>query len=73
MQVSLAEDHQGMWARITTFFREVRSEFGRVTWPSRQELIGSTGVVLVFSVAFAAFIGMFDLIIAFIWGVLLGQ
>jgi len=56
-----------MWQKLTTFIKEVQVEFTRVNWPTRDELISSTGVVLVFSAAFAVFIGIFDLIISQLW------
>jgi len=62
-----------MWEKISSFLREVRGEFSRVSWPTREELVNSTSVVLVFSALFAIFIGIFDLIISFIWGIFLGQ
>jgi preprotein translocase subunit SecE len=61
-----------MWEKVSTFGKEVRSEFARVSWPTRQELISSTGIVLAFSVIFAALIGIFDLLISFVWNLLLG-
>jgi preprotein translocase subunit SecE len=54
-----------MWDRIRTFAGEVRGEFARVNWPTREDLINSTTVVIVFSVAFAIFIGLFDLILSY--------
>jgi len=62
-----------MWDKLTSFVKEVRAEFTKVSWPTREDLISSTGVVLAFSAVFAIFIGIFDLIISFIWGILLGQ
>ena len=62
-----------MWDKIAGFAREVRGEFSRVSWPTRDELTSSTSVVLVFSAAFAVFIGIFDMLISFIWTVLLGR
>ena len=62
-----------MWNKLTNFVKDVRTEFSKVSWPTREDLLGSTGVVLVFSAVFAVFIGMFDLIISFVWGILLGQ
>jgi len=62
-----------MWDKLTSFVKEVQAEFTKVSWPTREDLISSTGVVLAFSAVFAVFIGMFDLIISFIWGILLGQ
>jgi preprotein translocase subunit SecE len=46
--------------RLRTFFREVRVEMKKVTWPPRKELIKSTGVVMVAVVVAAAYIGAFD-------------
>lgn len=37
--------------RMKRFFREVRAELKKVSWPSRQELISHTGVVFI-AVAF---------------------
>jgi len=62
-----------MWNKLTNFIKDVRTEFSKVSWPTREDLVSSTGVVLVFSAIFAVFIGIFDLIISFIWGILLGQ
>ena len=62
-----------MWNKLTNFVKDVRAEFSKVSWPTREDLVSSTGVVLVFSAIFAVFIGMFDLIISFVWGMLLGQ
>lgn len=62
-----------MWDKLTSFVKEVQAEFTKVSWPTREDLLSSTGVVLAFSAVFAVFIGIFDLIISFIWGILLGQ
>jgi preprotein translocase subunit SecE len=51
--------------RVRTFFREVRVEMKKVTWPTRKELLKSTGVVIVAVVIAAVFIGVFD----YIWSV----
>lgn len=59
-----------MWERVRTFASEVRGEFGRVTWPTREDLVNSTTVVIVFSVAFGIFIGIFDLVLSFVRSVL---
>ena len=61
-----------MWDKISGFIKDVRGEFARVSWPTREELVNSTGVVLVFSLAFAIFIGIFDVLISLIWKILLG-
>ncbi len=52
--------------RVRTFFREVRIEMGKVTWPPRKELVKSTGVVIVAVAIAGVFIGVFD----FIWNLI---
>ncbi|OGP48494.1 MAG: preprotein translocase subunit SecE [Deltaproteobacteria bacterium RBG_13_51_10] len=49
------------WQRAKQFFREVRVELKKVTWPSRKETIASTSVVLITVVLVAFFLGIVDL------------
>ncbi len=44
------------------FLREVRLELKKVTWPTRPEVVGTTGVVLVIVFIFSIFLYMADLI-----------
>jgi preprotein translocase subunit SecE len=53
--------------RMRTFFREVRVEMGKVTWPPRKELITSTGVVIVAVIIAGVYIGIWD----FIWNLII--
>jgi preprotein translocase subunit SecE len=43
------------------FFREVRVELKKVTWPSRKETIAATSVVLITVILVAFFLGIVDL------------
>ncbi len=56
------------------FLREVRLELKKVTWPSRPEVVGTTGVVLVIVFIFSVFLYLADLlfgrIITRIFGIL---
>ncbi len=47
--------------RIKRFFEEARSELRHVNWPTRQEAIRLTLIVIGLSVVLAAFLGAFDL------------
>jgi preprotein translocase subunit SecE len=49
------------WKLTKQFFREVRIELKKVTWPSRKETIASTSVVLVTVILVAFFLGIVDL------------
>lgn len=48
--------------KFRTFFSEVKAEMQKVTWSTREELIGSTNVVLVTMLILSVFIGMADFI-----------
>ncbi|MFH0828129.1 MAG: preprotein translocase subunit SecE [Candidatus Omnitrophota bacterium] len=48
------------FAKITGFINEVKSELGKVSWSTRQELIGSTYVVITLTAILALFIFFVD-------------
>jgi preprotein translocase subunit SecE len=50
----------GFMGRVREFIREVLAEFRKVTWPSRQELLNSTVVVVALTVVVALFLGAVD-------------
>lgn len=50
------------WARMSLFVREVIAELRKVIWPTRNELITYTGVVIVFVVAMAAIVALMDFV-----------
>ncbi len=50
-----------LWEKAKQFFREVRVELKKVTWPSRKETIASTSVVLITVMLVAFFLGIVDL------------
>ena len=52
---------------IITFLQEVQSEVKKVNWPSREETMRNTLIVVLFAVAVALFLGFFD----YIFGLLL--
>ena len=43
-----------------SFLREVRFELGKVTWPKKDELIGSVIIVCLLSICFAIVLGSMD-------------
>ena len=51
-------------ARVREFVREVLAEFRKVTWPSRQELVNSTVVVIAVTVVLSLFLGGVDIVLA---------
>jgi preprotein translocase subunit SecE len=53
----------GHWARGLAFLSEVRSEMRKVSFPTREEVIGTTIVVIVTSVIFAIYLWIADFLI----------
>ena len=51
-----------MFARIANFFSEVTVELKKVSWPTKNELIGSTTVVIISVAIMAFYIGICDFI-----------
>jgi preprotein translocase subunit SecE len=49
--------------KFKRFLKEVVAELRKVTWPTKDELIGSTMVVIVVSLVVAIFIGIVDRIL----------
>ena len=52
------------YAKIKTFIMEVKAELTKVSWSSRDELIGSTFVIIGITFIIALFVGMIDLILS---------
>ncbi len=48
--------------KATRFITEVKGELKKVAWPTKNELIGSTIVVLISVAMLAVFVGFCDLI-----------
>ena len=52
-----------MLERIKSFFIEVKTEIKKVVFPSKEEVIGSTKVVVVMVFIIAIFLGLIDLLL----------
>ncbi len=50
-----------MVERLKQFFREVKVETSKVVYPSREELMGSTVIVIVTVMIVSVFLGVIDL------------
>ncbi|HHQ47661.1 MAG TPA: preprotein translocase subunit SecE [Acidobacteria bacterium] len=49
------------WQRTKTFLREVIAETKKVTWPTKQEVINTTVVVIIASFIFGIYLYLCDL------------
>ncbi len=55
-----------LWGRITEFLSEVKSELKKVSFPTREETMGSTSVVVVFCVIMSLYLSMIDSILVWL-------
>ena len=53
-----------MFEKIKQFLREFRVEMKKVTWPTRKEIVASTGVVLVVVLLISFYLGLADLLLS---------
>lgn len=56
---------------VVQFLKEVRVELGKVAWPTRQQLITYTGIVVAMSIALAAFLGALDAVFGYLLGLVI--
>ena len=60
-----------MFNRIKEFFKEVKIELKKVVFPSRDEVMGSTKVVIVLVLIIAIFLGFVDLVLSKLVGMVM--
>ena len=59
-----------MVTKAIQFLTEVKSEVKKVTWPTKKEAMGGTAVVLVVVFIMALFLGLVDMLLSKIIGVI---
>lgn len=52
------------WNKLTKFFRDVKAEMRKVSWPDRRELINYTIIVIITAAIVASFSGLVDVIVS---------
>jgi len=57
---------------IRQFIYDTRVELRKIVWPTREQAVNLTGLVIAVSIAVAAFIGLVDLIVQKLFVLLLG-
>ena len=58
--------------KVNAFVKESKQELDKVAWPTREELVGSTIVVIVTTMILAAFIGSVDFVLSILLRLILG-
>jgi preprotein translocase subunit SecE len=59
--------------QIKLFLESVIAEYKKVTWPTRQETISVTILVVILVMFFAVYVGMIDFFLTFIMGILVSR
>jgi len=57
---------------IVRYFKETRAELRKVSWPTRQEALNLTLIVVAFTIFMAALLGIIDYIFAWVFGLIIG-
>ncbi|OGW71084.1 MAG: preprotein translocase subunit SecE [Omnitrophica bacterium GWA2_41_15] len=60
-----------MLGKITNFITEVKVEMQKVSWSTKDELVGSTTVVIASTLLLAMFIGIVDIVLSRFIGLIL--
>lgn len=55
-----------MIKKIVNYFKNVKTELTKVTWPTRKEAMRLTVVVIAISLIFAALIGALDMLFSYL-------
>lgn len=58
--------------KILAFIESVKEELGKVTWPTRDETISTTGVVVFIVALISLYLGACDLLLAKVMRLILG-
>ena len=60
-----------MFGKVGGFFSETKQELAKVNWPTRDELIGSTMLVIVVTLILAAYVFIIDVALGFLMRVVI--
>ena len=60
-----------MFGKVGGFFSETKQELAKVNWPTRDELIGSTMLVIVVTLILAAYVFVIDVVLGFLMRVVI--
>ncbi len=56
--------------KVLLFFKESYAELKKVVWPSRQEVVSSTWIVIISTLIFAAVLGLVDFLLILLMDVI---
>lgn len=68
-----AEKKPNIFKRIARYFRDLRSEFKKIVWPSKKQVLNNTLVVIAVVVIVGAFIAGLDSVLTLLVNLMLNQ
>lgn len=54
----------GFGTRVKRFFRDIKAEMKKVTWPTKEQLLHNTGVIVVFIIIVTIILSVLDIAFA---------
>lgn len=66
------EKKPNFFQRIKSWWRQTVAELRKVTWPTKDEVIALTRIVLIVTVIIGAILGVFDFVASRLVGLLVG-
>ena len=69
---AVGQGFSGIGDRLRQWVYDTRSELKKVVWPTRDQAVNLTGLVIAVSIAVAAFIGIVDAILQKLFQLVLG-
>ena len=61
---------QNFKEKAITYFKGVKAEWGKVSWPQRQQIIVETGIVLAVVTFFTVVVYLMDILFKFLLGLI---
>ncbi|MFA6142393.1 MAG: preprotein translocase subunit SecE [Candidatus Omnitrophota bacterium] len=59
--------------KVAAYFKDIKIEMTKVSWPTKEELMGSTVVVLVSLAILSAFIGICDVFLSKVVNIIMSR
>ena len=63
----MAESNVKKSGKIATFFRDLKTEFKRISWPSFKQVRNNTGIVIAFIIILGLFIAVVDFLFTYLY------
>ncbi len=63
----MAESNVKKPGKIATFFRDLKTEFKRISWPSFKQVRNNTGIVIAFIIILGLFIAVVDFLFTYLY------